>query len=127
MSVRYQRQMPVAAPGDDDAEDYIRPREVIDPDEESFVALIRNAALAEARSVPKHAGKNDPTFHEPHWGHGTGLLQGTLTIDRIDALPARFRVGLFANNESFPVVCRPNFQDDKKAGYGASRMSVKVK
>ena len=71
--------------------------------------------------------ENDPSFHERHWGHTTGLLQGTLAIDRIEALPESFRVGLFARNQSFPVVCRPNAIDDKKAGLSANRMAVKVK
>jgi hypothetical protein len=126
MSVRYQRQFPRDLEVDE-AGEYLRPKEVVDSDEDRFVAQIRDATVADTRRLKKHAGKDDPTFHEPHWGHGTGLLRGTLEIDRVDALPEQFRVGLFAKKQTLPVVARPNFIHDKGAGLAAGRMAVKAK
>jgi hypothetical protein len=125
MSICYQRQFPRDVA--DEGGEYIRPTEYVDPDEERFVAQVRDATVKDTHRLPKHAGKNDPAFHEPHWGHGTGPLQGTLEIDRIDALPERFRVGLFARKQSLPVISRPNFVHDKGAGLAAGRVAVKAK
>ena len=126
MSIVYQRTFPPDLRDPADEGDYIRPQEVIDPDEERFTAMIRDATVSDTRRLPRHAGRNDSAFHEPHWGHSTGLLRGTLQIDRIEALPAAFRVGLFSAEASYPVVCRPNFIHDKKAKLAAGRMAIKV-
>jgi hypothetical protein len=123
----YQRKIAVDVRDAEDTGDYIRPREVTDPDEDFFIERLREAIAGGTRRLPKHAGKNDPAFHEPHWGHTTGLLQGTLVVDAIDALPARFRVGLFAENGSYPAICRPNLIHDKKAGLVAGRVAMKLK
>jgi hypothetical protein len=127
MSIGYQRRIPRDIALEDEPGEYIRWKEYVDPDEVHVVAQLRDATVADTLRLPRHAGKNDPTFHEPHWGHGTGFLQGSLAIDRIDALPERFRVGLFAKNQSMPVVCRPNFIHDRNAGLGAARMAVKAR
>jgi hypothetical protein len=127
MFVKYQRHIPTTAAGLEDMGEYIRPKEYVDADEDQFIAQIRDATVADTRHQPKDAGKNDPAFHEPHWGHTTGVLQGTLVVDRVEALPEAFRVGLFAKNASYPVVCRPNFIHDKKAKLAAGRMAVKLK
>jgi hypothetical protein len=124
MPISYQRRFPHDVPADDE---YIRPQEYVDPDEERFIRQVQEATVADTRRLPRHAGKNDPTFHEPHWGHSTGFLQGTLAIDRIHALPERFRVGLFAKAQSLEVVCRPNLLQDRGAGVAAARMAVKVR
>jgi hypothetical protein len=127
MFTTYQRQIPPTAAGLEDMGEYIRPKEYVDPDEDRFIAQIRDATVADTRHQPLHAGKKDAAFHEPHWGHTTGMLQGTLVVDRVDALPEAFRVGLFAKNASYPAVCRPNFIHDKKAKLAAGRMAVKLK
>jgi hypothetical protein len=127
MPSQYQRQFPRDLAAADEAGEYLRPTEYVDPDEQRFVDQLREATVADTRRLPKGAGKKDPAFHEPHWGHGTGLLRGTLALDRIDALPAQFRVGLFAKKQSLAVVCRPNFIHDAKAGLAAGRMAVKAR
>ncbi len=106
--------------------EYIRPREFVDPDEDRIIARVAAAFVNDTRRLPANAGRDDLSFHEPHWGHSTGLLRGTLDIDAVDALPERFRVGLFAANASYPVVCRPNFIDDRRLRLAAARIAIKV-
>lgn len=127
MAISYQRRFPADLARDREPGDYIRPREFVDPDEDLLMRQIRDATVADTRRLPVHAGKNDPSFHEPHWGHGTGLLRGTLTVDSTEALPERFRVGLFEQSSSYPVVCRPNFFQEKKLGLAAGRLAIKVR
>jgi hypothetical protein len=126
VAIQYARPFPPRSPGEDEAGDYLRPKEFVDPDEEVFVQLVREGIVGDTRKLAKHAGKDDVAFHEPRWGHTTGLLQGTLAIDRIEALPERFRIGLFAHEGSYQVVARPNMIVDKKAGLIASRVAVKL-
>lgn len=127
MSITYQRRFPADLEQDQEAGGYLRPQEHVDPDEDLLISQIRGATVADTRRLPEHAAKDDPSFHEPHWGHGTGLLQGTLAIDSIEALPERFRVGLFEQHASYPVVCRPNFFHEKKVGLAAGRLAIKVR
>lgn len=107
--------------------DFIQPREVVDADEEEIIARVAEAFVRDTRALPANAGRDDPAFHEPHWGHSTGLLRGTLAIDAIDALPERFRVGLFERAASYPVVSRPNFIKDGKLRLNVGRIAIKVR
>jgi hypothetical protein len=124
--MKYQRKFPSTLGEDEVIDGFLRPREYVDPDEDAVIERVRRDIVDGTLRLPKGAGKDDPSFHEPHWGHGTGLLRGTLEIDRIDALPERFRVGLFGRAQTYAVVCRPNFIHDKKAKLKAARMSVKL-
>lgn len=127
MATSYRRTFPTDLVGVAEAGNYIRPREYMDPDEDEIIARVAAAFVRDTRALPENAGRNDPSFHEPHWGHSTGLLRGTLDIDQVDALPEQFRVGLFAENESYPVICRPNFIKDKKLRLAAGRIAIKLK
>ena len=126
VEVNYRRTFPPDLDGGGPPGDYIRPREFVDPDEDEIIARVAAAFVNDTKRLPANAGKDDPTFHEPHWGHSTGLLRGTLEIDAVDALPERFRVGLFAGTESYPVVCRPNFIKDRKLRLAAGRIAIKL-
>ena len=106
---------------------YIEPVEVVDADEQSVIDALVEATVSDTRARPQGAGKRDRDYHEPHWGHTTGMLQGTLEIDGVDALPERFRVGLFAAANTYPVVARPNFFHDPQAKLGASRLAMKLR
>lgn len=127
MSTSYRRTFPSDLEGSDLGGDYIRPREFFDPDEDEIIARVAASFVGDTRRLPANAGKDDPSFHEPHWGHSTGLLRGSLAVDAVDALPERFRVGLFARDESYPVLCRPNFIKDKKLRLAVGRIAVKLK
>lgn len=105
---------------------YIRPREHRDPDEAGVFTRVTAAFVDDTRALPAGAGRDDPRFHEPHWGHTTGLLRGTLTIDAIDALPEDFRVGLFERSASYPAICRPNFIRDRKLRLSLGRIAIKL-
>jgi hypothetical protein len=126
MSTDYRRTFPPDLDGGGPPGDYIRPREFVDSDEDEIFARVAAAFVSDTRRLAANAGRDDPSFHEPHWGHSTGLLRGTLDIDAVHALPERFRVGLFDANESYPVVCRPNFIVDRKLRLAAARMAIKV-
>ena len=66
-------------------------------------------------------------FHEPLWGHTSGLLRGEVTIDRVDALPERFRVGLFSAPGSYPLVARSGIAKDPTLGFAVNRVALKLK
>lgn len=106
---------------------YLVPVEIEDPDEAAMTGRVATAFKGDTTRLKKGAGAEDPAFHEPHWGHTTGLLQGSLTLDNIDALPERFRVGLFANSATYPVVARPNFAVDPDLKLKINRLAVKLK
>lgn len=127
IALSYQRHFPAHIPTGNGHSGYIQPTEYIDPDEDEVIARVRDGFVGDTRRPPEGAGKDDPTFHEPHWGHSTGLLRGTLGIDRISDLPEDFRVGLFERERSYPVVRRPNFIVDKKLRLRAARIAVKLK
>ncbi len=122
----YQRQFAKDLPKDVVVDGYLTPHEVFDASEEAMAKRISAAFSADTECLAKGAGVNDPSFHEPHWGHTTGLLQGELKIDDVTALPERFRVGLFAKNATYPVVCRPNFTKDPDLKFAVSRLAVKL-
>ncbi|MEP1207473.1 MAG: hypothetical protein ABJM29_15975 [Rhizobiaceae bacterium] len=122
----YQRQFAADLPADEVIDGYLKPREIIDDSEEAMAKRISAAFSADTERLKKGAGIDDPAFHEPHWGHTTGLLQGDLVIDSVEALPERFRVGLFAQNASYPAVCRPNFTKDPDLKFAVNRMAVKL-
>jgi hypothetical protein len=126
MSTDYRRTFPPDLDGGGPPGDYIRPREFADPDEDEIFARVAAAFVNDTRRLPANAGRDDPSFHEPHWGHSTGLLRGTLDIDAVHALPERLRVGLFDASASYPVVCRPNFIVDRRLGLAAGRMAIKL-
>ena len=126
MPTNYRRTFPPDLDGGGPLGDYIRPREYLDPDEDEIIARVTAVFVNDTRRLPANAGRSDPSFHEPHWGHSTGLLRGALDIDAVDALPERFRVGLFAGNESYRVVCRPNFIKDRKLRLAAARIAIKL-
>ena len=92
----YERRFAGNFPPDEKVDGYLKPREVIDDDEGTVARRVATRIAADSLRRPRHAGRNDAMFHEPHWGHTSGLLRGELVVDRIEALPARFRVGLFA-------------------------------
>jgi hypothetical protein len=105
---------------------YLRPHEVIDPDEDAIAARVSEAFSEQTLRRKKLAGRDDPMFHEPHWGHTSGLLRGSLQIDRIENLPEEFRVGLFAQNRDYPAVVRIGVVKDPDLGFAVNRMAVKL-
>jgi hypothetical protein len=107
MSTDYRRTFPPDLDGGGPPGEYIRPREFVDSDEDEIFARVAAAFVSDTRRLPANAGRDDPSFHEPSWGHSTGLLRGTLDIDAVHALPEQFRVGLFDGDGSYRVVCRP--------------------
>jgi len=123
---RFRRVFPPDALASEDSDPFVRPREVVDDDEAEIIEALRARFDRDARGHRQHAGKDDPSFHEPHWGHTTGLLRGTLAIDAIEALPEAFRVGLFAANASYPAIVRANFVFDPAAKLALARFGVKL-
>lgn len=126
MAIDFRRRFPAGLRGDAPRDGYIRPKEFVDPDEDEIVARVVEVFAHDTRRLPAGAGRDDPAFHEPHWGHTTGLLRGTLEIDAVDTLPERFRVGLFAADASYPAVCRPNFIVDPKLRLRVARFALKL-
>ena len=122
----YQRRFATDLTEDEVIEGYLKPREIIDTSEEAMAKRISAAFSADTERLKHGAGIDDPAFHEPHWGHTTGLLHGELVIHSVEALPERFRVGLFADNGSYPAVCRPNFTKDPDLKFAVNRMAVKL-
>lgn len=126
MPINFRRTFPPELDRGEPLGDYIRPREYVDPDEDEIIARVVSIFVNDTRRLPANAGKDDPSFHEPHWGHSTGLLRGKLDVDAVHALPERFRVGLFADNASYQVVCRPNFIKDRKLRLAVGRIAIKL-
>ena len=106
---------------------YLRPQEVIDPDEDVLAARVSAAVAHDTSRRKEFAGRDDPMFHEPHWGHTSALLQGTLTIDGVENLPKAFRTGLFKQNCSYPVVARSGVAKDPDLGFAINRLALKIK
>lgn len=123
----YRRRFPPTQDEDQTIDGYLRPREYVDPDEDELNERVVQMFLASTRKVKPGVGKDDPAFHEQHWGHTSGLIRGTLEIDRIEALPERFRVGLFSNAGSYPVIGRPNALVDNVAKFSTMRFGIKVR
>jgi len=106
---------------------YLSPREIVDPDEDAIAKRVSDAFTAQTRKHQKNIGKDDPAFHEPHWGHTNGILHGTLSIDRTENLPKAFRVGLFAEDRAYAVVARSGMAVDRDIGFAINRLAVKLK
>ena len=105
---------------------YLIPHEVFDPDEESLFQRASASVEAHTRALKKHASRDDETYHEPHWGHTSAMLRGTLRIDKIRNLPEPFRVGLFERERAYAVVARAGTQKDPDLGFIASRLAIKL-
>ena len=113
-------------PSDEVVNGYLLPKEIIDDDEEGLTKKVVDAFSAQTRGKTKNIGSDDPTFHEPHWGHTNGVLRGTLQINQIDNLPEAFRVGLFAQKADYPVVARSGLARDYDLGFAINRLAVKL-
>ena len=120
------RRFPDGLSDDGFAGDYLRPQEVIEADETAMTPRVASAVASDTLRRPKNASHDDPTFHEPHWGHTSGLLRGELVIDRIENLPAAFRVGLFAVEADYPVVARCGVTKDPVLGFSVNRIALKL-
>ncbi len=105
---------------------YLIPHEVFDPDEERLFQKAATSVEAHTRALKKHAARDDETFHEPHWGHTSAMLRGTLTVDKTKNLPEAFRVGLFAQDRAYAVVARSGTQKDADVGLTSSRLALKL-
>lgn len=123
----YQRRFAGDLPPDETIDGYLKPHEFIDQDEGALARRVASRIAADSLRQKKNAGRQDPMFHEPHWGHTSGLLRGELVIDRIDALPARFRVGLFSASGKFPLVARSGIAKDPTLGFAVNRIALKLK
>lgn len=109
------------------ADGYIRPKEITDADETALAGRVSAMFVSDTARRPRGAGAKDRAFHEPHWGHTTGIVRGELQIDDVGALPEQFRVGLFQNPDVYPAVCRVNYTHDTEIKLTASRLAIKLK
>lgn len=122
----YRRVFPAGLAPDRVIDGYLVPREVADGDEAELTRRVSAAFAAQTLRLPKLAGRDDPDFHESHWGHTSAILRGTLKIDRIEALPERFRVGLFSRNRDYQVVARSGIIRDRDLNLAAHRLALKI-
>lgn len=114
---------------------YLLPQEVCDADEadiiEKLVASFADDTAQEldARAALAPDGSLNYRFIDPHWGHTTGNLHGTLSLeDDLSMLHEDLRAGLYAAGGSYPVFARPNFLDDGKGlPIAINRLSLKLK
>ena len=113
-------------PADRVEDGYLVPHEVFDPDEDTLFQRASAAVGAHSKALTKNAGRDDEMFHEPHWGHTSAMLRGTLSIDGIDRLPEPFRVGLFAQERNYAVVARAGTQKDGDLSFTTSRLALKL-
>lgn len=123
---RGKRVFPGAMPDDEVANGYLIPHEVYEADEDTIAERVSGALEDQTRQYTPLIGRDDPTFHEPHWGHTNGVLRGTLRIDAIENLPEDFRVGLFAENREYPVVARSGLAKDPDLGFAINRLAIKL-
>ncbi len=115
---------------------YLIPQEVRDADEDDIIAKLQTSfandtteELAPRAAIAADGGLNY-RFIDPHWGHTTGNMHGTLTVNDADlgVLPDDLRAGLYATGGTYEVFARPNFLDDGKAlPIAINRMSLKLK
>ena len=112
---------------DEEMGGYLLPREVFDPDEDKIAEKVTAAFSAQTLQHKENIGREDPDFHEPHWGHTNGIIGGTLSIDQIENLPEAFRVGLFAKGGTYPVVARSGVAVDRDIGFAINRLALKLK
>lgn len=122
----YVRKFSGRFPSDEEVDGFLKPLEHFDPDEDMLAKRISSAIAADTMRLKRGAGVNDLSFQEPHWGHTTGHLQGKLTIDAVDSLPERFRVGLFAKVNSFSTVARIGFTKDPDLKFAVNRVALKL-
>lgn len=122
----YKRRFAADFPADETEDGYLKPLEVVDEDEPDISRRVSEAFSADSRRLARDAGRNDPDFYEPHWGHTSGLLPGTLEINDIERLPEQFRVGLFKENRSYPVVARVGVTRDTNLKFAVNRVAVKL-
>jgi hypothetical protein len=123
----YQRRFAGNLPPDETIDGYLKPRQIIDEDEGALARRVASRIAADTLRRKDNVGRQDPMFHEPHWGHTSGLLRGELVLDRIDALPERFRIGLFSAPGRFPLVARSGIAKDPKLVIAFNRISLKLK
>ena len=102
---------------------YIRPREYKDKDEEQLTNKLKVTFVDD---ICPGRGRSDPKYQDMHWGSTTGLLKGTLTIDKIASLPEKFRVGLFKHDRDYKVFCRMNHLFDDSPTISINRLSLKL-
>ena len=117
---------------------FLRVQEYHDPDEQAVIdALVATFVADTTRDLPAgcavtHFGGTNPDFIDPHWGHSTGYLRGTLTIGDVGEevgvgqLPEALRVGLFAAPGRYETFGRSNFLYDPKVPIAINRMSLKL-
>ena len=120
------RVFPANLPKDRVENGYLIPQEVFDPDEETLFQRAAASVAAHTRALKKNAARDDETFHEPHWGHTSAMLRGTLKIDKLENLPEPFRVGLLAQDREYAVVARSGTQKDPDLGFVATRLAIKL-
>ncbi|MGH1575806.1 hypothetical protein [Planktotalea sp.] len=89
--------------------EFLVPEEFHDSDETALFEELSHLFASDVTKHPKGIGKRNPDHQDAHWGHSTGLVNGTLTIDQIDNLPEQFRVGLFESNGNYKIIGRPNY------------------
>ncbi len=105
---------------------FLVPHEVFDADEDSLFRDAAASIVAHTEGRKKNAARDDEMFHEPHWGHTSAMLRGTLKIDKTENLPEACRVGLFAKERSYPVVARAGIAKDPDLGFVATRLAIKL-
>lgn len=105
---------------------FLVPHEVFDPDEETLFREAATSVAAHTLALKKNAGRDDEMFHEPHWGHTSAILRGKLNIDKINNLPAPFRVGLFAKESEYPAVARVSMTKDPDLNFTIPRLAIKL-
>jgi len=123
---RYKRNFPkIAVPAADCP--YLVAKEFFDVDEEELFKRIAAAFARDTYDLNASSGLNQSEFQDPHWGHTTGYVHGTLKIDNVSALPEKFQLGLFGQDRDYPVIGRPNFLYNEDPRIAISRLSIKLK
>lgn len=105
---------------------FLLPNEVIDTDEDKLIRGAAESVAAHTKVRKKNAGRDDPMYHEPHWGHTSAILWGSLKVDKLGNLPEAFRVGLFAQTREYPVVARVGIAKDPDLNIGITRLALKL-
>lgn len=105
---------------------FLTTQEIFDTDEARLAEIVGDSFVKDTLALKERIGLGKPEFHEPHWGHTTGLLRGTLHIDSLHNLPLPFRVGLYSEEKSFPVICRVNYASDADLKLKFNRLALKI-
>jgi hypothetical protein len=112
------------------------PLEVWDEDENDIITKLETSFANDTTEelTPRCAfaadGDLNYRFIDPHWGHTTGNMFGTLEINESDLsiLHKDLRAGLFKSGGTYEVFARPNYLDDGKTlPIAINRMSLKLK